>query len=830
MTNAKKSVYSLIEDARKTLENLGRDDVYQDLYLGEDFSCLNAYIANKASLDKRSLYIGTSDKQSAQELTMPILYPEVCRLLLENASLYVASTNPINIGRTFIVDGVLMNYGLKDSRHILFTRIKQGKRIKFFESLEQIVISYYMADERYYFEGKCNQNLGHYQAFYQAVSRSKNIAPSIFKKKIIVISRKKEFFDELKRLGLLHALPVAGITRNHQEPTNSTLPIDPMILVASEYELVREYMLRNHETQKFEYLLFTGDSKISRLKALVKNDCANGLFSRFCLVGNQAVVRDNSMLLWHWNSREENNLSGRHSLEFVPDPLDMSDELMDASKNFYTLLSQVQEELGAPELSSKLRYAFYKILFDKLDTITDFDTQIAEPLMEETEKAMRADNYEPEEFTKELEDLILSLKQVYLAKQDSSTLIDRLKEQTTGFTTLVVSNKQVEDWQKRILVSTRFFGKVLPFKTFKQELANGLAYGTYLLAMLPNYKQIAWLNNISMFAETKIHLALYKPELKRFQTQLRQIRKYESRNMGPKDTSLFPHLSLNNDEREAAEDIISRFEENYSETTAEDGFAFSGARAYTSCSLDLLDSAGNRITETSPNKVLRVLSEDAELMIDNDFELVSVQDLEEGDKILLYCNRSRDSLYNILSQESERFSQMNESSKLWKTKIREYLYIQVFEDSPFYQIDTQRLQKLSINAGLDPESIRSRWVLHPDAIRFPQKSKMDRVLEFLKNEGFLTQVEVDEIRCARSFFMGVMISLGQNLSNELQSIMLNKEGNPDIYITRHVLDNQSEYPLLSHFDEMAILSILKHNYEGYRFIQIGETEVDNDGE
>jgi hypothetical protein len=89
---------------------------------------------------------------------------------------------------------------------------------------------------------------------------------------------------------------------------------------------------------------------------------------------------------------------------------------------------------------------------------------------------------------------------------------------------------------------------------------------------------------------------------------------------------------------------------------------------------------------------------------------------------------------------------------------------------------------------------------------------------------------VENIRSARSFFTGVMISLGQNLSSEVQSIILEHEGSLEEYVTRIVCENSNEYPVLSRFDVAAIVSIVRHNYEKCTFIKLGEKVDDNDEE
>lgn len=118
-----------------------------------------------------------------------------------------------------------------------------------------------------------------------------------------------------------------------------------------------------------------------------------------------------------------------------------------------------------------------------------------------------------------------------------------------------------------------------------------------------------------------------------------------------------------------------------------------------------------------------------------------------------------------------------------------------------------------------------------NSVRFPQKSKLIRLVEYLESEEYLTKEESDKIYENRRRFMGVMISLGHNLSAETQLILLSQ--NIDLYeqIQENVIDNDSEYPILSKLDIESVKSIIKHNYTQKKFVRVvveGEEDEDED--
>lgn len=823
MAHSKKSIYSLVDHAKVVLGAFEAGQAFSGLYEKDDFVPINAYLADKASQENKNIYISTSNKESARLLTLPILYPAACRLLLENSEIYGPSLEDVKVGHIFISGGVCMSYVFFEGKHSLVTKVKAGYKYRHFTDAEKIFRSFFLADAKFYSDRKCHKALSDYRAFYAKLSGTATIPPSLFAKKMVVVCQKADLYKQFRDLSLFHSLPMAGITKNHSEVTDETLPLDPMVLIASDYELARDYMLAHCGDTIFDYLLLTGDNKIGRLKALVKNDCANGLFARFCLVGNHAIPKDNSMLLWHWTNREEKNLSGKHSLDFIPDPVDGCESLVEASRDFYSCLKGMYEDLGAQEHFSEIRHCFHRILYDKLDSVVDFDSELGEPLKNQVEKAMLADNYDREDFSDDLDALISLLGKVHSVKRESPTIWDKLVGFGALKLTLITHNSQGQRWEDQLVSMGLDNIRVIPYKYFKRELLCRDVSDNYYLGFLPNHSQTEWLYAQVLNRKVTIHLALYPPEISIFQTQLRKIRKWEYRSNGPKDLSIFPDLDLETPEREAAEDIIGRFEDNYAEATTEEGRSLSDGRGYTIYSLEVQDSNGAKRTEYSPMKVLRI--------DDGALELVPVSDLEQGDVIMLYRNRSRDSLYDILSQESDQFARVNAFSKLWKRRLKEYLDFTVKKagDDDDVMIDSEKLQKISASIGINPESIYKRWILRPDAIRFPLKNKLDRVLAFLRNEGLLEPDDVNDIQSARSFFMGVMISLGQNLSSEVQSVMLGQEGSLGDFIARFVVDNEREYPLLSRFDEEAVTSIVRHNYEEFTFVQLVEPE-EEDGE
>ncbi|MDD2230393.1 MAG: hypothetical protein PHT37_07350 [Candidatus Cloacimonetes bacterium] len=817
MNEKRKDIYSLIPMAEVALEEYKDIPGYSGVY-ESDFHLINSLITQKAFEEGKNIYIGTNSQNSPQNITLAILMPAAYTLLAKSSMLHMPEVETLKSHYIFIREGISYYYKYNCNNFTLGSKVKGGDRLTHYKDISEVLLTHFVADKKYYSDQKCHKALDRYKEFYQSLTMGSEQPPSFFKKKIVVICNKGEFFSQLNNLNLNHCIPFGSIVASDKECVKETLPIDPIVLVASDYELARTYMLKHMENCEYEYLVVSGDTRISKLKSLVKNDCGNGLFRRYCLIGNQAIQQDNSMLLWHWTRNEESRLLGKCKMEIEMKALAGCDELTNACIEYYGFRKDLRGEYDSLEHFGAAHKLFFSILGDKLNVLEDIDEQLEAARIDIT-RSMLSDNYEKEDVEQDIIQIINQIYLIYKLKKECPTVWSGFSGLGYERINLVVENDDIEIWRENIEKQGISNILLISHKDFRREIERSRHTEKYYFIHLIKDKLINWLHSQVINREVCITMLLYPPEISILKSRIEKLQRWERQNTGTKDKTLFPELDLHRDDQGYIDDPIGRFEDKFYEVS-DDLFASSARyEIYDSYSIRASGDDGNIQNLSCPQKVLR--------KDDDDISLVSVTDLEAGDTIVLYTNTSRDYLYKILSDESERFAQVEIFSMLWKQKLREYLELTVFEPDdieaftkPTY--NEERLKTLSLYTGLRSEYLLHNWVSANAKVRFPQKSKLEKLTKFLNEQGFLSSSEVADISSHRDFFTGVMISLGHNLSTEAQAIILNKSTDYDQFIGQYVCDNTEDYPLLSKLDVQAIKSILKHNFIEWKFIQLVE--------
>ncbi len=804
------NIYKLLDLANDELSKFLCGFIFKNA----DYLLMNTFIAHKAHESGKNIYIGTGSKQNTTDLAFPILFIAACRLLVQSPNDYIPAIEEIMTNSIFIKDKICYTYSLVNGRPSLTSKIKDGRRCTYFSSNKEILDKYCVADSKFYSENKRYGSLDKYREFYNFLTQSHNKVPSFFANKIMVVCNKTQLLGDLNSSDVYHCLPIASLLTKNSGLQGETLPVDPLVILASNYDAARSYMQIHRSITSFDYLLIVGDSMINRQKSSVKNDHANGLFSQFCMVGNSIIPKDNSMVLWHWDKREELSLLGKFPIESIYAPIDDGGILTQVSKEYFSFLKGIVDEYGTIEQFGLSKYVFRKILYDKLDLSPDLCNQTIDGVVLDIEKALLAENYEKEEIQADIERLRHILYNVQIAKVASPTVFDKIQSYNKHVITLIVHNSTYDQWNQTVIQHGYQNLHLVSFKQFKKLVSKNQISDTCYITFLPTFSQSQWLNELMLEYETKLNYVLYSPEISLLKLHHKKIKKWEKTFSGPKDRKLFPNISLQKRIRESSDDLIDRFEEVFDEEFHEPSITDNDTTGYTYVTLEMKDDENNVVKINSPLKIVKV-GEDG-------IELVSVFDLNEADIVMIYCNKSRESLYEILSSESNKFAEASSDSRLWKNRLREYVEFAVHKEQSNGENDKagcneKLLKRAADSAMIKPEYMYRNWILNSDNVLFPQKSKMESLLGFLKDKGKLSVQEADSIRMSRSFFVSVMISLGHNLSAELQSIILNNQGDQATFIDRFVINNSSEYPLLSRFDADTIISIINHNFRKYRF-------------
>lgn len=812
---------ALFELKQKAYNDLAQ---FRDLHSGEQvlspmFSGINSFIAKEAYQNGENLYIGMKGKDSPNEVILAIIYPLLIQALKDSPHNYTPPLQYLLFNSVFVKNRTSYIYEKYQGKDSLKSWVKGGYRYHHLKDLSEITEHYLVANEESYSDRKCHKNLDKYDKFCIEELQLYR-SPCFFKRKIMVVCNKKGLIEQIQKSGMWHQIPLGNLIASRYWTEATNIPIDPLVIMASNYEEAREYMISKKDEYEFEYLLITGDTKASKAKTLVVNDHANGLFKQFCMIGNQ-MSSSRHIKLWHWNKAEELNLMGKHQIEILYNVIPGCEALVQSTNALYSYFQDLYEEYYLSIISNDARFALRNMLNDRLKTKISEDT-FFEYEREKMQKTLLADNFELEDAIDIVDSVIEKLKNIKERLDECQDIWSVLHDKWHYYDAIVVPNSDIEEWENKAIEKGFSDLRLIAFSEFKKLIKADSADRTYLMPYLPYARQLHWLFDQFTDNKIKLDLLLYPPETSIFKSYKRAYDSIERNSTGKKHTDFFSDSSFSYTDYEEELDLIGRFEEAHLESYFDDGATQTSNTEHSGFVIEVMDQDQQMIPKDCPQRVLKQTEEG----------IISayVNDLEEGDKILLYNNVGQDALRRVLMRESDRYSKVGEFSRLWKQKLLAYLskksdFLLALEGEDEKQIDVGLLREFALKLGVKAEYIQNNWLSQKSKLLFAQKSKMEALLKALQNNGYLSIDEASEIRSSRAFYTGISISIGLNLSSELQSIMLQNPDNLEEFIEQNVRDNRIQFPLLNKIDASVIQVFLKHNFSEYTFIKIVDREV-----
>ena len=731
--------------------------------------------------------------------------------------------------KSFRKDQILIQKGVckrlveENGRYLLKSPMKQGFRLSPVRDEEEVLKTHFITDAEYHSDRPVHKSLDEYDALAREIFSLDRCPPSFFSHKAIVVGTIKTIFEQLRKHGLQHAFPHAVISRERDEYHGESLPIEPMLLFSSSYESVREY-LRNSSVNHIDRLVVLGDSEISRHLSKIKYDHYQGLFGSFHLIGSTPLQRDDNMLIWNWTAAEERILLDRWSVALRWHRLPVSDTFRDALKQFGILIRELGDEFGGVWMFRPLYQRLRDILADKLNLDSDFDSGWAQRIMDEFSTGYSSQYLDPGDAEAILAEALPLLKIVFEEKLEGPDFLDKLVSSHGFSLRLVVHWSMVVHWEAALAEKQLDGSEVISFGEMVRRLNHGSHASEYILPCPINERHHELLSRISLQHPVVVHCHLYEPELAQVKAIAARYEVEAKLNGGFKDGRIHPVTDFGlaePAEREQTEDLLARLEENLGYGGESDAWETIGDQEAASAKILVKDVNQD---QRQLHCHLRVIRQEGETR-----QLVSVAELEPGDTILYYNNRNSDLLYDIIARESVSFRNVERDSLLWKNRLREYVgYLEAGSGETGTALlpmhlshDEDALASLALLLDARPQYMLENWIKNLDRVRFPKKRVLDKLLNHLESNGLLSGSEKKGILQSRALFNSVMISLGQNLSGEVQSILLNAtdEALPD-YIRTAVANRSGEYPILSRYEADVAHSIVRANVEPYEFVSI----------
>ncbi len=802
---------------------------YQDIILDGKIGSVNAVVADKAYSQNKNLYLGLLSKESHHISLLSVMYTTACKLLSNSPAGHLPQYEAGQ--RIYCFDKrYKWEYVFRQNEPKLIRTIKDGVRRNKVDELSKLLNDYFVVynDERQ--DVKHSKQLNSFQEFYETLIDTEDHAPSFFEKKIMVVCNKGNLIQQLKDLDIYHCFPILCLTASLSDFSERSLPLDPLIILSSDYETAREYILQNNDSWEIDYLIVSTDTCIRKYKSQLKNDHANGIINKYCLIGTDIIHEDNVLSLWHWDRSEEGMIGGFKEFEWEMEPVGQNDLLSNKVTQFYEFLDELKYDFGSLQHFEKLNYHLHIILGDKLGKIQNFDFEVSKT-RDEIVKSLLSDNYEEDDFKEDLDKAFALLKDILNEKNRCSDYLETLVSKRCENKALVVHKQNYDYWKDKYLERFDQCYNILTYKEVIKKIESPLGHSEFIFTYMPSLSQTKKLKMMLKKKVVTLRMCLYASEIGILQARLKGIQKSYCSTVGSKDSSLFPELDFDIGYRESGDDIIDRIEAQ--NLTYSDSLDWGGDYDYsrTSFTIQAKDIENKLATISTPQKILK----DSE----GYWVLTAVKDLKAGDIIKIYSNKSRESVFQTLTKDHPVYEDIYKCSEQWKRCIIVYIYNlmeilnehQASKYSSSQEEYDRRIKELERYLNKSWDNIQKQWLVTDASTLFPTKKTLERILHFFNEKECLSIEEVQKIKTARRTYMGTTISLGQKLSTEAHQVLLSNDGDLEYYINKQVVGNKKQYPFLYSFDVSNIMQFLEDNFDQYTFERIEEEkEQDEDDE
>ncbi|WP_422082818.1 hypothetical protein [Ulvibacterium sp.] len=544
------------------------------------------------------------------------------------------------------------------------------------------------------------------------------------------------------------AIPFQYVTKSGR--TTDNIPIDPMIFIVNDYQTARKKILE--EGIDIRNIAILGSSKYRESYREISEDLNNKRYENCLLIGSKDIPENSipNMLKWNWTLPELDHFSFVESK--IPEIVKVEDpDFQNKFDGFFGAIEHIEQSFGA-NLKGLLKYARNILPL----TIPNESSRLANQLDQHLAHFKKGgfDSFESEFCDKDLweeidnqwlhlaekYDFLIEYKRSHCSKYSELDSFDRIDY-------LVVPKDNIPQWEDES--NSRRIRNIISYKEFKS-----LDHKNKTIVFLGFYGMDHF--RITMYSTNNIYFLLYPQEESYFQLCQSRFQNDVYKQIRDKDREKLCEISFQETEQiEDVSELIKRLFEK-------DGTSISNPDNTTEYDTNLeFILTFNNGTDT------KVLDENKTVLVQvrNTERDEKVKNLKSGDKVRIYDNVSKDTLYEIALEADEdgHFQQIEQCSNLWKTSLSNY----GDKFASLYDF-LAHLQENGISI-MSEATLRS-WINIKSRMKFPQ-SRKDLVL--IKK---LTEIDDEDFRnimTSRSAYNSIMIALGRDLSDEITDFIKN---------------------------------------------------------
>jgi hypothetical protein len=613
---------------------------------------------------------------------------------------------------------------------------------------------------------KVKVGLSEFRRFYKMVFKANNNLPTKFSHKSAIILSKKELENEIKEqkyldIDIKKAIPMSWIASSGKISWQQ-LPIDTMIYCVPDFETLQEHVL--DKGIKIQTVVVIGNNKYkdehgTNIKRAIRERAINN-----CVILGSEDIQDKTgqFLKWNWTYPEFAYLRRQRQGEITIETIE-DQAFEQALINFIDALSKLEELCGIALNNIKgLRKFLYALVLAKQEnsrnlTQLEYIKHLLSKVTNETiYEEFYSQNLEPYEVLDEISPLIQNIFDSFNNKKL------QFIEQLNFIDVLIVPEKMVDNWKEEFKTKV---GTICYFKEFmnSQNKFNH-SITVYVLSLFGNGMNQRELIEIASNTKHDFKFLAYPEE-----AEIIELFKINRKN-----NLLTEYQS---DDRKKISKIIFNIPVEKVKITKSLGEIMDEL-------YDKQDKKSNDYeydSQTQVNYELYFDDQPFPLIIDgsktvlilkkNNWIKTKTYNLLAGDTVRIYNNLSKEILFEIAAGEDNngRFAEIVELSQLWKRELRCYFSANVSKIK--YYDTSDLLESLKSKGATITNAITiNKWLDSADKERFPNDSKNLIAIKNLINSEVLNK-HFDKIIKVRSFYRGVMISLGRDLSDDVMEFV-----------------------------------------------------------
>jgi len=736
------------------IENYNIDEIGLD-----DFELINFFLINKVlNQEIYSLSINIPNRDDKKEFYIPALLSVAATLFFQN---FVDDKTSYEVGEIVQKDGKRYKIiGKNDGGYVIAS--DDADKTQKFPTNKQI--KKYVVTTASLSTRQVKTKFHDYRNLFKLLFNEENV-PSKFTYKSAIILERKDFLDTLKNenitsIDLKKAIPFKWVTKKGMSKDESDfIPVEPMVYLLPDYETFKEFVFDGIDS--LDSVIFIGKNKYEPHLTKIRKDLRNGEIPRAVFIGSEEIETFQNLRTWKWTQQEvsffEDTEAGSLTLESVNPSeflnqikrfedriLDLEDEYCFNFKSIFRL-KKFLHSLIIPTLNSRLTS---QIEYIKHTYLKEIGSLFLDSFYEI--------NINPEPFINELSEVV---NQIF-----NEISMDKFNELVNTYNVgiLIVPERFVEAWMddKKNDEAAGFPVnlKIMTFKEFKTNCTSLKTNKLICFLTIFGFKDTPFdILKFSIQSSLNILFILYPEEklladnlIIRCQNEL--IREYKSNDRFHLCNIEYPK----NEENEDVSDLLDRL---YAQNENE-------AREY---EYELLENVEYEIIFNNGSS--EILEGSKSVLLENGISKrkEEVSNLITGDRIRVYENTSKESLFEIASESDDKgiLTEIIEYSKLWKQCLIDYYNT---KQSISFSAN-ELLEELQKNGAKLQITTLKKWLNIDDKVLFPSQTlNLIAIKETIDCPVF--KENLSNFKRSRKLYRSIMIALGRDLSDETMDYII----------------------------------------------------------